>query len=256
MRRTRTTSTAAEPTAASSAEFRSARAVVAHLRRIGSPADASFLQGYFRTGPGGYGEGDRFLGIRVPVLRRLLPQLDPLPLAELDAVLQSEWHEARLLALLSLVRRYGRGTPEEQQAIYRLYLARTDRINNWDLVDLSAPAIVGAHLAERSRAPLHRLARSHSLWERRIALLATAFLIQRGEVTETLALAHRLLHDEHDLIHKAVGWMLREAWKRDPAVAGFVTAHCREMPRTMLRYAIERQTPEQRQRYLRGECAL
>lgn len=254
MRRTGTTSTAADPRPRSVEGFATARALVAHLRHIGDPDDARFLQGFFRTGPGEYGEGDRFLGIRVPVLRRLVLQLDELSLAEVDALLQSEWHEARLLALFVLVRRYGRGTPAEQLTIYRLYLQRTDRINNWDLVDASAPRIVGAHLAERSRAPLHRLARSRSLWERRIAIIATAHFIGRGEVAETLALAERLVHDRHDLIHKAVGWMLREAWKRDVAVATFVAGHCRDMPRTMLRYAIERQPEAERQRYLRGEC--
>lgn len=251
MRRPRATSTAAEPAPG----FTNARDVVAHLERIGNPADARFLQGFFRTGPGEYGEGDRFLGIRVPVLRRLVPQLDVVPEAELDALLRSEWHEARLLALLGMVRRYERGTPAERQRLYRLYLRRTDRINNWDLVDASSPRIVGAHLAERSRAPLHRLARSRSVWERRIAILATAWFIRAGDTAETLALAGQLLHDGHDLIHKAVGWMLREAWKQDPGVGEFVAAHCREMPRTMLRYAIERQAPAARQRYLRGECA-
>lgn len=255
MRRSRATSAADEPGSRPAAELVAAPAVLTHLERIGSAADARFLQGFFRTGPGEYGEGDRFLGIRVPVLRRLLPETDALPESELDILLQSEWHEARLLALLAMVRRYPRGTQPEQRRIYRLYLQRTDRINNWDLVDVSAPRIVGAHLAERSRAPLHRLARSRSLWERRIAILATAWFIRDGEVAETLALAERLLHDRHDLIHKAVGWMLREAWKQDPAVGAFVAAHCREMPRTMLRYAIERQSPAQRQRYLKGECA-
>jgi 3-methyladenine DNA glycosylase AlkD len=228
--------------------------VVAHLEHIGNPADARFLQGFFRTGPGQYGEGDCFLGIRVPVLRRLLPQLDTLPEPELDGLLQSGWHEARLLALLAMVRRYARGTAATQQQLYRLYLQRTDRINNWDLVDASAPRIVGAHLATRSRAPLHRLARSRSVWERRIAILATAWFIREGEVAETLAIAERLLQDEHDLIHKAVGWMLREAWKRDAAAGEFVATHCHTMPRTMLRYAIERQPAAERLRYLRGEC--
>jgi 3-methyladenine DNA glycosylase AlkD len=255
MPRNRTTSTAAEPRAAIAAELGNARAVVAHLRGIGSATDARFLQGFFRTGPGEYGEGDRFLGIRVPVLRRLLPQLDALATAELDALLQSEWHEARLLSLLALVRRYGHASVAEQQAIYRLYLQRTDRINNWDLVDASAPRIVGAHLVARSRARLHRLARSRSLWERRIAIIATAWFIRQGEVEETLAIAERLLKDEHDLIHKAVGWMLREAWKRDGRAGEFVASHCRTMPRTMLRYAIERQPAAERLRYLRGECA-
>jgi len=254
MRRSPTTSTTARADTATDQPFTGARSVIAHLERTGDPADARFLQGFFRTGPGEYGEGDRFLGLRVPTLRRLLPRLDGLGLAEVDAVLQSEWHEARLLALLALVRRYGRGTPAERLAIYRLYLARTDCINNWDLVDGSAPHIVGAHLAERSRAPLHRLARSRTLWERRIAMVATHFMIRQGEVTVTLAIAERLLQDPHDLIHKAAGWMLREAWKRDADVGTFVAVHCRVMPRTMLRYAIERQSAEARQRYLRGEC--
>ena len=255
MRRTAATSAAAERGLVTAAGFESAGGAIAHLQCIGNPADAQFLQGFFRTGPGEYGEGDRFLGIRVPVLRRLLPQLDGLPDAELDALLHAAWHEARLLALLALVRRYGRGTSAEQQRIYRLYLQRTERINNWDLVDSSAPYIVGAHLAERSRAPLHRLARSRSLWERRIAIVATAWFIRQGETSETLAIAARLLHDDHDLIHKAVGWMLREAWKRDGRTGEFVAAHCRTMPPTMLRYAIERQPAAERQRYLRGECA-
>jgi 3-methyladenine DNA glycosylase AlkD len=229
--------------------------VVAGLRAVGNPGDARFLQGYFRTGPGEYGEGDRFLGIRVPVLRRRVRELDPLPLAALDELLHSPWHEARLLALLALVRRYQRGTASEQQAVYDLYLARTGFINNWDLVDSSSPHIVGAHLLERSRAPLRRLARSASVWERRIAILATAYFIRHGDVSETLRLAAQLLRDPHDLVHKAVGWMLREAWQREPAVAQFVAAHCRDMPRTMLRYAIEKQPPARRTAYLRGECA-
>ncbi|NJD09071.1 MAG: DNA alkylation repair protein [Gemmatimonadetes bacterium] len=255
MPRKRATSTAAAAGLPPAAAFATAREAVAHLEESGDPADARFLQRFFRTGPGEYGEGDRFLGIRVPVLRRLLPRTAALPESELDVLLQSEWHEARLVALLAMVRRYERGTAAERQRLYRLYLRRTDRINNWDLVDASAPRIVGAHLAERSRAPLHRLARSRSVWERRIAILATAWFIREGEIAETLAIAERLLQDRHDLIHKAVGWMLREAWKQDRAAGAFVAAHCREMPRTMLRYAIERQAPAARQRYLRGECA-
>jgi 3-methyladenine DNA glycosylase AlkD len=253
MRRTRTTSATLEPDTPVPAAL--AAEVVARLREVGNPEDARFQQRYFRTGPGEYGEGDRFLGIRVPVLRRLVRDLDALPVEALDELLQSVWHEARLLALLALVRRYQRGDATQQETIYRLYLARTGFINNWDLVDSSAPHIVGAHLAARSRAPLHRLARSAALWERRIAILATHYLIRRGEVAETMKLAERLLQDHHDLIHKAVGWMLREAWQRDATVAAFVARHCREMPRTMLRYAIEKQPPPVRAAYLRGECA-
>lgn len=229
----------------------SAAELLTRLRTLGSPADAQFLQRYFRTGPGEYGEGDRFLGIRVPVLRTLTRACDDLPVDELDALLRSEWHEARLLALLAMVRRYERGDEPARRQLYARYLARTDRINNWDLVDLSAPNIVGAHLEARSRRPLHRLARSTSLWERRIAMLATARFIRAGEVDESLAIADVLLDDRHDLIHKAVGWMLREAWKRAPReVAGFVADRCAVMPRTMLRYAIEKQPAAQRQRWL------
>lgn len=221
------------------------------LVALGNEQDARFLQRYFKTGPGEYGEGDRFLGIRVPAVRRLVRSLDPLPLAEVDALLQSEWHEARLLALLALVRRYERGDAAVRTAVYRLYLARTEFINNWDLVDVSAPRVVGAHLQSRSRAPLHRLSRSRSLWERRIAIMATMRFIAAGDVTETLALADRLLDDRHDLIHKAVGWTLREAWKVAPErVADFVRERRDRMPRTTLRYAIERQPAAARRAWL------
>lgn len=226
----------------------------AHLERLCALAneqDARFLQRYFKTGPGEYGAGDRFLGIRVPAVRRLVRSLDPLPLAEVDTLLQSQWHEARLLALLTLVRRYERGDAAARAAVYRLYLARTAFINNWDLVDVSAPRVVGAHLLTRSRAPLHRLSRSPVLWERRIAIMATMRFIAAGDVSATLVLAERLLGDDHDLIHKAVGWALREAWKVEPAtVAEFMLAHRARMPRTMLRYAIEKQPPADRRAWL------
>lgn len=228
-----------------------AAASLERLRALGSEQDARFLQRYFKTGPGEYGAGDRFLGVRVPAVRRLVRALDPLPLTEVDALLQSQWHEARLLALLGLVRRYERGDTRSRIAVYRLYLARTAFINNWDLVDVSAPRVVGAHLLTRSRAPLHRLSRSRSLWERRIAVMATMRFIAEGDVAETLALADRLLDDGHDLIHKAMGWTLREAWKVEPAaVAVFVRGHRARMPRTMLRYAIEKQPPAERRAWL------
>ena len=221
------------------------------LRALGSEQDARFLQRYFKTGAGEYGEGDRFLGVRVPAVRRLVRSLDPLPLPEVDALLQSEWHEARLLALLGLVRRYERGSAVERVAVYRLYLVRTSFINNWDLVDVSSPRVVGAHLRTRSRAPLHRLARSRSVWERRIAVMATMRFIADGDVIETLALADRLLDDRHDLIHKAVGWTLREAWKVAPQqVAGFVRERRDRLPRTTLRYAIEKQPASARRAWL------
>jgi 3-methyladenine DNA glycosylase AlkD len=223
------------------------------MRGLRDPERARLVSGYFKTGKGQYGEGDRFLGMPVPVVRKVAREFASMPLAELAALLQSPWHEERLLALLVLVRSYERGDARERKAIYELYASHTRWINNWDLVDLSAPQIVGAHLLERRRTPLDRWARSANVWERRIAVLATGALIRTGEVAPTLRLARRLLDDPHDLIHKAVGWMLREAAKRDrPATERFLRAHQRRMPRTMLRYAIERFPAAARKKYLLG----
>lgn len=217
------------------------------LRALGDPARARFVEGYLKTGPGQYGEGDRCLGVRVPEVRQLVREFTGAPLPAAKALLRSPMHEERLLALLLLVRAYPRGAPAEQVAIYRCYLAHTAYINNWDLVDASAPHIVGAHLEARRRAPLDRLARSPVLWERRIAIIATAYFIRRGELAPTLRLAGQLVHDPHDLIHKAVGWMLREVAKRDrPLVERFLRTHAGTMPRVMLRYAIERFPPRLR----------
>lgn len=227
-------------------------AVRRELEALASPADAVFLQRFFRTGPGEYGEGDRFLGIRVPATRRLVRQYRDLPLKSITTLLHSPWHEARLLALLLLVSRYRRGGPAEREAIHRVYLANTRFINNWDLVDLSAEHIVGAHVAPDDIPLLETLARSDSLWERRIAILATFHWIRRGEFGPALRIAGILLHDRHDLIHKATGWMLREVGKRDQErEEGFLQAHGGEMPRTMLRYAIERFPESLRLHYLR-----
>lgn len=226
------------------------------LRELADPEDARFLQGYFRTGPGQYGEGDRFLGIRVPAVRKLVREYRGLPLDAVAALLRSPWHEGRLLALLLMVDAYGRGAAGGREAIHRLYLDSTAYVNNWDLVDTSAPGIVGAHLRAGDDGLLERLARSKSLWERRIAIIATQHLIRRGEFGATLRIAERLVDDGHDLIHKAVGWMLREVGNRDRAAEeAFLRRHHRTMPRTMLRYAIEKFPPELRQAYLKGEMA-
>lgn len=224
-------------------------------RRLRIHADATrvpVLQSFFKTGPGQYGEGDRFIGVTVPALRKTCRECRGASLAEIRALLGSAIHEERLIALLLLVDAFTRGNSAERQAIYELYLANTARINNWDLVDSSAPAIVGGWLHARSRAPLRALAKSSSLWERRIAIVATANFIRRGEYDDTLAIARLLLGDRDDLIHKAVGWMLREVGKKDGAVERrFLDAHGAEMPRTMLRYAIERFPPTEREAYLR-----
>lgn len=226
------------------------------LQRLGSPDGARFLQRFFRTGPGEYGEGDRFLGIRVPVLRRLAREYRGLPLDDAAVLLRSPWHEARLLALLLLADAYARGTAQAREAIYRLYLDHTAYVDNWDLVDTSAPHVVGAHLEAGDRGVLEALARSGSLWERRIAIVATQHFIRRGDFGTTLRIAEMLVDDGHDLIHKAVGWMLREVGNRDRAAEeAFLRRHHRTMPRTMLRYAIEKFPPELRQSYLRGEMA-
>jgi 3-methyladenine DNA glycosylase AlkD len=226
-------------------------AVRRRLREVADPEDAVFLQRFFKTGPGQYGEGDHFLGIRVPITRKLAREFADLPLGDVEKLLHDRWHEARLLALVLLVSQYARGGAAEKDRIFRLYLANTNRINNWDLVDMSAAGIVGAHLETRDRAPLDRLARSKSLWERRIAIVATYWFIRHGEFDDTLRIAATLLGDSHDLIHKAVGWMLREVGKRDERVLEtFLDEHASEMPRTALRYSIERMSPAKRTRYM------
>ena len=221
------------------------------LRKEGDPDDAVFLQRFFKTAPGQYGAGDHFLGIRVPATRRLSREFADLSIGDLETLLHDKWHEARLLALVILVNQYERGDSAERTRIYRTYLANTDRINNWDLVDLSAPNIVGAHLETRSRAVLDKLAKSKSLWERRIAIVSTYWFIRRRDFDDTLRISAALLGDSHDLIHKAVGWMLREVGKRDESVLdAFLDKHARSMPRTALRYSIERMSPAKRKRYM------
>ena len=222
------------------------------LRREASPKDARFLQRYFKAGPGEYGEGDKFLGIRVPVTRKLAREFCELPQHDVVALLQAPIHEERLLALIILVNIFQCADEAGRAEIYALYLAQFDRVNNWDLVDSSAPYIVGPHLLNRSRKILFRLARSKNLWHRRVAVLATFYFIRQNDFADALRLAERLRDDEHDLMHKAVGWMLREIGKRDVAVLKkFLQQHAARMPRTMLRYAIEKLSERERQRYLR-----
>lgn len=227
----------------------------AEVRAAAHPGDAAFLQRFFKTGPGQYGAGDRFLGIRVPVLRGMVRRHSDLPLGDRFTLLRSRYHEERLLALLLLVQTYQKAAEENTRAgICRAYLANTKYINNWDLVDSSAPYIVGPELGKSvSGATLERLAQSPLLWDRRISALATFHLIKQGEFAVALKMADLLIGDEHDLMHKAVGWMLREIGKRDRAVlVRFLGRHHRTMPRTMLRYAIEHFPETERKRYLRG----
>lgn len=229
------------------------REVRSDIRGHADKDNAKFAQRYFKTGPGEYAEGDVFLGLRAAQIRAVARKHRDLRLSTLEKLLHSKHHEDRSVALLILVERFARETDPRRKIIYNLYLGNTDHINNWDLVDLSAPGIVGAWLFDKSRKPLRGLARSHALWERRISIISTLWFIRRNEFDDTLGVAKMLLADEHDLIHKAVGWMLREVGKRDQRVEeAFLKAHYRAMPRTMLRYAIERFEEPKRQAYLKG----
>jgi 3-methyladenine DNA glycosylase AlkD len=230
-----------------------AREVQRRLKKLGDPEHAAVSQRFFKTGPGEYGEGDIFLGIRVPGLRKLAGQLKDLPIRECEILLHSPIHEERMLAILIFIHNFKKGDDRTRKHIYALYLKSTEFINNWDLVDVSAEHIVGAYLMDKSRSPLYGLARSKNLWKRRIAVMATFHYIKHHEFSETLNICRMLLTDPHDLIHKASGWMLREIGKRDLKTAeAFLKEHYKNMPRTMLRYAIEKFPDDKRQRYLKG----
>jgi len=231
-----------------------ARQIRKRLRQFATREKAKILQRFFKTGPGEYGEGDVFLGVVVPDIRRVAKEFQNAPLGEIKTLLSSTFHEERLLALLMLISAYAGGDESLKRKIYSLYLKNTKYINNWDFVDLSAPNIVGAHLLDRSRKPLYAFARSKNLWKRRIAIMATFQFIKQNDFDDTLRIAKILLMDDHDLLHKAVGWMLREVGKRSLSVEeNFLRKHYRKMPRTMLRYAIERFPEGKRQKYLGGK---
>jgi 3-methyladenine DNA glycosylase AlkD len=222
------------------------------------PEKAKFLQRFFKTGPGEYAEGDKFLGLTVPQSRQLAKKYKHIALDKVKDLLNSEWHEERLIALFILVERFKKADVTLRQEILDFYLNSTDQINNWDLVDSSADKIVGEWLLSKSPqdrlAVLAPLARSKKLWKKRIAIIATFQFIKNNQLDETFTIAEILLRDPHDLIHKAVGWMLREAGKRNlTAEETFLKEQYRHMPRTMLRYAIEKFPEAQRQQYLRGE---
>lgn len=223
-----------------------------HLDQQKDPGRAINLARFFKTKKGEYGERDKFLGIKVPIIRQAVRTYwRDLSLVDVDQLLASLYHEHRLTGLLILVKQYEKGTDEVKKSIYDFYLAHLDRINNWDLVDLTAPNIVGDYLLTHPRAILHKYAGSSNLWYRRIAVLSTFTFIRELDFTDSLKLAELLLHDPHDLIHKAVGWMLREIGKRDlPTLISFLDAHASVMPRTMLRYAIEKLSPTARKHHL------
>ena len=228
--------------------------ITKRLKKMGDKEQAAISQRFFKTGPGEYGEGDIFLGIKVPVLRKIAKDYFELPLKEVKPILGSKYHEIRLLSLFIMVDQFSKGDPKKKKSIYELYLKNTGLINNWDLVDSSAHLIVGPYLMDKSKAPLYELAQSDLLWERRIAIMATFYYIKNDKFTDTLKIAGRLLADKEDLIHKAVGWMLREIGKRHlPSEETFLKKHYHDMPRTMLRYAIEKFPEPKRQRYLKGQ---
>ncbi|NTV40714.1 MAG: DNA alkylation repair protein [Candidatus Moranbacteria bacterium] len=222
------------------------------LKQLANPEKAKVLAGFFKTGKGQYGEGDKFLGITVPQTRAVTKKYWQLPLAEIQELLKSAFHEERLAALLILVAQFEKGDEKKRKKIFDLYLKNTRWINSWDLVDLSADKIVGAYLSDKPKDILFKLAKSKLLWERRIAMLATFHEIKNGRSETALAIAEKLLNDKEDLMHKAVGWMLREVGKRcsQKEEEVFLRKYAKVMPRTMLRYAIERFKEGKRQEYL------
>jgi len=227
--------------------------ILSKIRALAGPAKAATSLRFFKTGPGEYGEGDEFLGLTVPEIRSLAPQSDSLVEADVRTLLRSDWHEERLLALLIWVHRFEKAKKDgvARERLVDLYLANTKWINNWDLVDSSAPQLLGAWLLRRDRSVLQTLAKSKSLWEQRIAVLATQAFIRAGEFDDTVQLCEGFLDHPHDLMHKACGWMLREAGKRDEAVLlAFLDQRAAKMPRTMLRYAIEKLEPAVRKSYM------
>jgi 3-methyladenine DNA glycosylase AlkD len=233
----------------------SLKKIKTELEQLGNPLHAEALQRFFKTGPGEYGEGDLFRGIKMPTLRKLTKKYCGISCEDAEKLLSSKHHEDRMLALLILDEQYRNADAPHKKRIYTVYLKNTRFINNWDIVDVTVHHIVGAYLMDRDKKVLFRLAQSKMLWERRIAVIATFYFIRHGRFYETLKIAEMLLADPHDLIHKAVGWMLREIGKRDLAAEEqFLRKHYHTMPRTMLRYAVERFPEEKRRAYLDGRA--
>jgi len=221
------------------------------MNALGSKQRAEHSLRFFKTGKGEYGEGDKFLGLSMPEQRVIAKKYKDLPLTEIQKLVKSPFHEHRMVGLIILTFQYPLASEKTKKQLYTFYLKNTKYINNWDLVDVTTPRIVGEYLVDKNKAILHTLASSKSLWERRIAILATFAFIRRGVLTHTFSIAKALLHDREDLMHKAVGWMLREAGKKDQAkLEDFLQTYAHIMPRTMLRYAIEKFTEAERKKYL------
>ena len=228
--------------------------ILLQLKNQADPSIAEHAQRFFKTAPGQYGHGDLFLGLRVPALRKKAKTLQTLPLSEIKHLLYSEYHEVRLFSLFILVLQYSKSTKKEKEKIYIFYLENIDKINNWDLVDSSAHYIVGPWLKEKPRDILFSLAHSEKLWSRRIAIISTFHFIKNNDFKDTFELSNILLTDTEDLIHKAVGWMLREVGKRNTIqLEHYLSTRYKSMPRTMLRYSIEKFPEKTRQAYLKGD---
>ncbi|WP_083234244.1 DNA alkylation repair protein [Candidatus Marithrix sp. Canyon 246] len=227
--------------------------ILDHLHSLSNPEIAKHSQHFFKTAKGEYGYGDKFLGIRVPMIRQTVKKYKNTSLEVTQKLLQSNYHEIRLFALLVLVEQFSKANADQQNQIYKIYLANTQYINNWDLVDTTAPHIVGKYLDNKDKSILHELSKSSCLWKRRIAIMSTFTFIRNHDFEETLQISELLLNDQEDLIHKAVGWMLREIGKRNLLKeTEFLKLYYKTMPRTMLRYAIEKFNKEERQKYLKG----
>ncbi len=222
------------------------------LEKLVNPKKAKILSGFFKTGKGEYGEGDIFLGIKVPEQRKIAKKYFNLTLEDIQSLLGSKMHEYRLISLFILVGKYEKADAKDKKIIVDFYLKNTRNINNWDLVDSSAPYILGEYLLEKDRSVLYELANSDNLWEKRIAMLSTFAFIRNNDFDDALKVSEILIHDSHDLIHKAVGWMLREIGNRNQKKEEeFLNKHYKEMPRTALRYAIEKFDDGKRKYYLR-----
>lgn len=223
------------------------KTITSELQALSNAEKREIFPKFFKAGKGEYGEGDRFLGVTVPNIRAIAKQYKNISLNEIRELMQSEWHEVRLCALLIMVEKSKKKDEALRQQLFDLYLSQTDRINNWDLVDLSCRFIVGEYLLDKSRDILYQLAQSPLLWDNRIAIVSTYAFIRKGQLEDIYVLSDIMMHHPHDLMHKAIGWMLREAGKRDAnRLYNYVMSHRADMPRTMLRYAIEKFSPEER----------
>lgn len=223
------------------------KTITSELQALTNAEKREIFPRFFKAGKGEYGEGDRFLGVTVPNIRAIAKLHKDISIEEIRELLQSEWHEVRLCALIIMVEKSKKKDEALRKELFNLYLSQTKRINNWDLVDLSCRFIIGEYLLDKSRDILYQLAQSSLLWDNRIAIVSTYAFIRKGQLEDTYALSDLMMHHPHDLMHKAIGWMLREAGKRDSErLYDYVMSHRADMPRTMLRYAIEKFSPKER----------